>query len=189
MEVFARFVLFFLPYCFWMHLRVQQGHANTSKRAASSELCFPVDADNNLWKGVCCWAIFTSQPHKQFYVMYPRELFRWRLCCIGPSVAIIEKCSLSVFKYKENEEIVVWMNTVGPYHNRQETYEYFSLPFCKGTKKTISHYHENLGEALQGVELEFSGLDVSFKSKQQHIIVVDYSAQDCHLIFHWINLQ
>lgn len=65
--------------------------------------------------------------------------------------------------YKENEEIVVWMNTVGPYHNRQETYEYFSLPFCKGTKKTISHYHENLGEALQGVELEFSGLDVSFK--------------------------
>ena len=57
------------------------------------------------------------------------------------------------------------MNTVGPYHNRQETYEYFSLPFCKGSKKTISHYHENLGEALQGVELEFSGFDVAFKSK------------------------
>lgn len=57
------------------------------------------------------------------------------------------------------------MNTVGPYHNRQETYEYYSLPFCKGDKKTISHYHETLGEALQGVELEFSGLDVIFKSK------------------------
>ena len=57
------------------------------------------------------------------------------------------------------------MNTVGPYHNRQETYEYFSLPFCKGSKKTISHYHENLGEALQGVELEFSGLDVAFGSE------------------------
>ena len=55
------------------------------------------------------------------------------------------------------------MNTVGPYHNRQETYEYYSLPFCKGHKKTISHYHETLGEALQGVELEFSGLDVKFK--------------------------
>ena len=54
------------------------------------------------------------------------------------------------------------MNTVGPYHNRQETYEYYSLPFCKGLKKTISHYHETLGEALQGVELEFSGLDVKF---------------------------
>lgn len=57
------------------------------------------------------------------------------------------------------------MNTVGPYHNRQETYEYYSLPFCKGEKTTISHYHETLGEALQGVELEFSGLDVLFKSK------------------------
>jgi len=55
------------------------------------------------------------------------------------------------------------MNTVGPYHNRQETYEYYSLPFCKGDKKTISHYHETLGEALQGVELEFSGLDIKYK--------------------------
>ena len=63
------------------------------------------------------------------------------------------------------------MNTVGPYHNRQETYEYFSLPFCKGSKKTISHYHENLGEALQGVELEFSGLDVAFKSMNIKIFV------------------
>lgn len=56
------------------------------------------------------------------------------------------------------------MNTVGPYHNRQETYTYFSLPFCAGPKKGISHYHETLGEALQGVELEFSGLDIEFKA-------------------------
>lgn len=56
------------------------------------------------------------------------------------------------------------MNTVGPYHNRQETYSYFSLPFCAGPVKTISHYHETLGEALQGVELEFSGLQIAFKS-------------------------
>lgn len=55
------------------------------------------------------------------------------------------------------------MNTVGPYHNRQETYNYFSLPFCKGEKTTISHYHESLADAIQGVELEFSGLDITFK--------------------------
>jgi transmembrane 9 superfamily protein 3 len=66
-------------------------------------------------------------------------------------------------QYVDKEEVVLWMNTVGPYHNRQETYKYFSLPFCVGTKKTISHYHETLGEALQGVELEFSGLDIKFK--------------------------
>ena len=89
------------------------------------------------------------------------------------------------------------MNTVGPYHNRQETYAYFSLPFCQGKrnlllcdlivllifvqciqsnsnvwisvgpKQTISHYHETLGEALQGTELEFSGLEIEFKGEFQ----------------------
>ena len=66
------------------------------------------------------------------------------------------------FQYEANEEVVLWMNTVGPYHNRQETYSYFSLPFCRGNKAGISHYHETIGEALQGVELEFSGLDIQF---------------------------
>ena len=33
--------------------------------------------------------------------------------------------------YADSEHVVLWMNTVGPYHNRQETYEYFALPFCK----------------------------------------------------------
>jgi len=66
--------------------------------------------------------------------------------------------------YQDNEEVVLWMNTVGPYHNRQETYGYFSLPFCAGPKESISHYHETLGEALQGTELEFSGLQIDFKS-------------------------
>lgn len=65
--------------------------------------------------------------------------------------------------YKDGEEVVLWMNTVGPYSNRQETYTYFSLPFCRGSKQSIGHYHETLGEALLGVELDFSGLDIKFK--------------------------
>uniref|UniRef100_A0AAF5PGT9 Transmembrane 9 superfamily member n=2 Tax=Wuchereria bancrofti TaxID=6293 RepID=A0AAF5PGT9_WUCBA len=65
--------------------------------------------------------------------------------------------------YRDGEEIVLWMNTVGPYSNRQETYTYFSLPFCRGPKYSISHYHETLGEALLGVELDYSGLDIKFK--------------------------
>ena len=36
------------------------------------------------------------------------------------------------FQYEDKEEVVLWMNTVGPYHNRQETYAYYSLPFCQG---------------------------------------------------------
>ena len=68
-------------------------------------------------------------------------------------------------QYEDHEEVVLWMNTVGPYHNRQETYAYFSLPFCVGTKQTISHYHETMSEALQGVELEFSGYEIDFKGE------------------------
>lgn len=76
------------------------------------------------------------------------------------------------FQYQDKEEVVLWMNTVGPYHNRQETYKYFSLPFCVGSKRSIGHYHETLGEALQGVELEFSGLDIKFKGKYTLIVLL-----------------
>lgn len=81
------------------------------------------------------------------------------------------------------------MNAVGPYHNRQETYAYFSLPFCKGSIKEIGHYHETLGEALQGVELEYSGLKVGFKgtctctvcgsfnNRRLHVFIVSLFAQ------------
>lgn len=74
---------------------------------------------------------------------------------------------------------MLWVNTVGPYHNRQETYLYFSLPFCRGPKETISHYHETLGEALQGVELEPSGIPIDYKGKMLPIIV--YGS-----IFQWL---
>lgn len=71
----------------------------------------------------------------------------------------------SALQYKDDEEVVLWMNTVGPYQNRQETYAYFSLPFCKGSKTIINHYHESLSEALQGVELEFSGYEIFYKTE------------------------
>lgn len=58
------------------------------------------------------------------------------------------------------------MNTVGPYDNRQETYAYFSLPFCRGHKQSIGHYHETLSEALQGVELEHSGYAIDFRGNE-----------------------
>jgi transmembrane 9 superfamily protein 3 len=79
-------------------------------------------------------------------------------------LATICQCDEHDHLYQDGEEVVVWMNTVGPYHNRQETYSYFSLPFCHGPKVTISHYHETLGEALQGTELEHSGLNMEFRT-------------------------
>ncbi|KAK6031688.1 endomembrane protein 70 [Ostertagia ostertagi] len=59
---------------------------------------------------------------------------------------------------------------VGPYSNRQETYAYFSLPFCRGPKQSISHYHETMGESLLGVELDFSGLDIKFRTNTKKTV-------------------
>lgn len=85
------------------------------------------------------------------------------ICDTGLDYVKIIKCDEHTHRYKDGEEVVLWMNTVGPYVNYQETYNYFSLPFCRGPKKDISHYHETIAEAIQGVELEFSGLDMQFK--------------------------
>lgn len=81
-------------------------------------------------------------------------------------------------QYNDREEVVLWMNTVGPYHNRQETYAYFSLPFCSGQKSSISHYHETLSEALQGVELEFSGYEMEFKSDAPKSVICMVTLQE-----------
>ncbi|GAA29282.2 transmembrane 9 superfamily member 3 [Clonorchis sinensis] len=65
--------------------------------------------------------------------------------------------------YTDGEEVVLWMNTIGPYRNRQETYPFYSLPLCRGPKQSIEHAHETLGEALLGIELQYSGIDIRFK--------------------------
>eukprot|EP01134_Creolimax_fragrantissima_P004868 CFRG4868T1 len=65
-------------------------------------------------------------------------------------------------KYEQNEQVILWMNTVGPYHNRQETYKFFSLPICQGSHTKVGHYHETMAEALQGVELQNSGYNIKF---------------------------
>ena len=84
------------------------------------------------------------------------------------------------------------MNTVGPYHNRQETYNYFSLPFCRGTKKEISHYHETLGENILGIELEYSGVEINFKRRNSfsfdRILQIHFSGDKTKTEFCEVNL-
>ncbi|ORX47505.1 hypothetical protein DM01DRAFT_1339135 [Hesseltinella vesiculosa] len=64
-------------------------------------------------------------------------------------------------RYTKGEEVVIWMNTIGPLYNRQETYPFFQLPFCFGDSP-LEHHHETLGEALQGMDLINSGIPVRF---------------------------
>ncbi|ORY90520.1 hypothetical protein BCR43DRAFT_567041 [Syncephalastrum racemosum] len=69
--------------------------------------------------------------------------------------------------YEHGEEVVAWMNTVGPLNNRQETYPYYQLPFCRGTS-AVEHHHETLGEALQGMDLINSGIPIRFLETVTH---------------------
>lgn len=65
--------------------------------------------------------------------------------------------------YTDNEAVTLWVNTVGPYHNPQETYSYYELPYCKPehgieTKKRSA----GIGEILEGHVLTNSGLKLHF---------------------------
>ncbi|CEG80626.1 hypothetical protein RMATCC62417_14930 [Rhizopus microsporus] len=92
-------------------------------------------------------------------------MFSWSRIVFTILTLVLLKTSLADehnHVYKEGEEVIIWMNTVGPLHNRQETYPYFQLPFCQGPH-SVEHHHETLGEALLGMDLVNSGIPTQFK--------------------------
>jgi hypothetical protein len=62
--------------------------------------------------------------------------------------------------YENGEEVIIWYNKIGPYHNPQETYSYYSLPFCQPANKEKQIYtkDDSLGVILEGDELMDSGM-------------------------------
>ncbi|CAN0217746.1 unnamed protein product [Ectocarpus sp. 6 AP-2014] len=94
----------------------------------------------------------------------------WRagaLCCLYGLLLLgrfVEANDIN-HKYHDGESVIVWVNTVGPWNNPQESYPYYHLPFCvpdlvDGTKQKRP---SGLGELLAGNELRNSGMDVKFK--------------------------
>lgn len=73
-----------------------------------------------------------------------------------------------IAQYHDKERVVVWVNTVGPWYNPQESYPYYRLPFCApdvvGIKKKRP---SGLGEILAGNELRNSGVDIKFKGERE----------------------
>jgi transmembrane 9 superfamily protein 3 len=67
--------------------------------------------------------------------------------------------------YKAGEEVTVWTNKIGPYHNPQENYDYYDLPFCRPQQgKEIRHKHNSLGVVLEGEDLLDSGIHIQYKA-------------------------
>ncbi|KAL6522247.1 Transmembrane 9 superfamily member 1 [Orobanche minor] len=65
-------------------------------------------------------------------------------------------------KYQADESVTLWVNKVGPYNNPQETYNYYSLPFCHPLGNP-AHKWGGLGEVLGGNELIDSQIEIKFK--------------------------
>ncbi|XWS62826.1 hypothetical protein CRYUN_Cryun06bG0043900 [Craigia yunnanensis] len=84
------------------------------------------------------------------------SLFAFVFLFLSPAFA-----SESDHKYQPDDPITLWVNKVGPYNNPQETYNYYSLPFCHpGTNP--AHKWGGLGEVLGGNELIDSHIDIKF---------------------------
>jgi transmembrane 9 superfamily protein 3 len=66
--------------------------------------------------------------------------------------------------YKDKEAVVLWLNTVGPFHNPQETYPFHSLPFCKDAREDGQRFKNShgMGEILEGNVLKDSGIQIQF---------------------------
>ncbi|KAL9256961.1 Transmembrane 9 superfamily member 1-like protein, partial [Drosera capensis] len=70
--------------------------------------------------------------------------------------------SESDHRYQPDEKVILWVNKVGPYNNPQETYNYYSLPFCHPSGHA-DHKWGGLGEVLGGNELIDSQIDIKFQ--------------------------
>lgn len=77
-------------------------------------------------------------------------------------------------QYALGDSVTLWVNKVGPYNNPQETYNYYTLPFCKpGDGKTRpEHKWGGLGEVLEGNELIDSQLAFKFRSEWPPLLLL-----------------
>jgi transmembrane 9 superfamily protein 3 len=74
-----------------------------------------------------------------------------------------------LLQYQRDDSVTLWVNKVGPYNNPQETYNYYSLPFCHPSG-SAAHKWGGLGEVLGGNELIDSQIPIKFESMYFYLI-------------------
>jgi hypothetical protein len=66
-------------------------------------------------------------------------------------------------KFQTHERIPVIVNKVGPFNNPSETYQYYSLPYCKEGRGGVSRRQRHgLGELLVGDRKVVSPYELNF---------------------------
>lgn len=67
--------------------------------------------------------------------------------------------------FKQGDPVTLYVNKVGPYHNPQETYHYYTLPVCR--PKEVHHKSLSLGEVLDGDRMAESLYDIRFRENTE----------------------
>lgn len=83
--------------------------------------------------------------------------------------------------------MTLWVNKVGPYNNPQETYNYYSLPFCK-LSENPPHRWGGLGEVLGGNELIDSQIEIKFLSNVVYSFIYFLSICTLRIVINWYIL-
>lgn len=85
--------------------------------------------------------------------------------------------------YEDGEAVTLWLNKVGPYHNPQETYTYYHLPFCRPELElTPAEKFSGFGIIFDGAEFLNSNVPIKFKETvtQAPICTIpSLAAKDC----------
>lgn len=69
---------------------------------------------------------------------------------------------LITHKYNKGDDVVLWFSKLVPFDNPQESYSYSDLPLCTSSGNERK-YVMGLGEAIEGYELQDSGLEIKFQ--------------------------
>ncbi|KAI9160957.1 hypothetical protein LWI28_013116 [Acer negundo] len=67
-------------------------------------------------------------------------------------------------RFKVGDDVPLYANKVGPFHNPSETYRYFDLPFCSSAP--VKEKKEALGEVLNGDRLVSAPYKLEFLSEK-----------------------
>eukprot|EP01138_Halocafeteria_seosinensis_P010375 gb/GECG01010593.1/.p1 GENE.gb/GECG01010593.1/~~gb/GECG01010593.1/.p1 ORF type:complete len:615 (+),score=54.32 gb/GECG01010593.1/:1-1845(+) len=71
--------------------------------------------------------------------------------------------------YEKGEPVTLWLCKVGPYHNPQEAYLFYTLPYCAPPEELQPRNRfAGLGELLEGTELVNSDLKINFRENRDH---------------------
>ena len=73
-------------------------------------------------------------------------------------------------QYQQDDPVTLWVNKVGPYNNPQETYNYYSLPFCR-PPGDAPHKWGGLGEVLGGNELIDSQIEIKYLGMKAYFVL------------------